>query len=85
MEEYSDIVQVPVVYVNGDVLRPLDQYSKLDMPTLRDIADVMGGEVRHLKLRATYSLVETNLCGHRDCYRPAKNGRCSDHDLVKSA
>lgn len=80
MEEYTDIVQVPSIYVKGAPLQPISDYSKLPLSTLREIAEVMNGEVRYLKLRATYSLVETDLCSYRDCYRPAhKNGRCDDH------
>lgn len=87
-EEYTDIVQIPAIFVDGKALTPLSQYTQLDTPTLRDIADVMGGEVRYLKLRATYTFVETNLCGHRDCFRPVgsnTNGRCSDHGPKRDA
>jgi len=85
IDEYTDIVQIPAIFVNGKALTPLSQYTQLDTPTLRDIADVMGGEVRYLKLRATYTFVETDLCSRRDCFRPvgknSKDGRCSDHAL----
>lgn len=84
-EEFSDIVQIPCITVKGIIQQPLSDYSKLDMPTLRTVATALGGEVTHLKVRATISPCESSLCTYRDCYRPTvKNStgqRCGDHVL----
>lgn len=84
-EEFSDIVTIPCVTVKGVVQQPLSDYSKLDLPTLRTVALALGGEVAYLKVRATISPCEVDLCTYRDCYRPAVKGsvgtRCDDHAL----
>lgn len=79
--EFSDIVQIPCIVVKGIIQQPLSDYSKLDLPSLRTVATALGGDVTYLKVRATVSACETPLCTYRDCYRPASNGRCSDHVL----
>jgi hypothetical protein len=84
-EEYSDIVQVPCITVKGIVQQPLSDYSKLDVSTLRTVATALGGEVTYLKVRATVSPCEIDLCTYRECFRPAVKGstgqRCDDHVL----
>lgn len=84
-EEFSDIVQIPCITVKGIVQQPLSDYSKLDMTTLRSVALALGGEVTYLKVRATISPCENDLCRYRDCYRPAVKdsvgNRCTDHAL----
>lgn len=79
-EEYSDIVEIPCIVVQGVIQQPLSDYSKLDLPTLRTVATALGGDVSYLKARATVSPCETSLCSYKGCFRPAVN-RCSDHAI----
>lgn len=79
-ESFTDIVQIPVIRVKGKLLEPLQQYSKLDYPALRAVADVYQGKIEYLKVRAEVSVIsDADLCNYKDCFRPAK--RCDDHVL----
>lgn len=78
VESFSDIVQIPVIRVDGELLTPISEYSKLDYPALRAIADTFKGSIEYLKLRAEYApITDADLCNQKDCFRP--RSRCSDH------
>jgi hypothetical protein len=67
----SEIVQVPAIIKAGMVELLNPDMLKLDETTLKAVASAMSGELIHLKMRATYTALENNLCIAKDCYRPA--------------
>lgn len=71
-DTFTDIVQIPVIRVEGELLKPISDYSKLDYPGLRAVADFYKGTVEYLKVRAEVSPIETELCNRKDCYNPRK-------------
>lgn len=77
LESFTDIVQIPVVRVNGKLLQPIQQYSKLDYAGLRAIADFHKGTIEYLKMRAEVShITDADLCTRKDCFNPR---RTCDH------
>ncbi len=80
-QEPSQIVELPVIAVDG-IVRLIDpDMAILDEKTLKDIAFAMNGEFLYLKVRATYTPVEQQLCTHKECFRPAVTNTlvCGDH------
>lgn len=69
LESFTDIVQIPVIRVDGALLQPIQQYSKLDYPALRAIADFHKGNIEYLKMRAEVSVItDADLCRRKDCF-----------------
>lgn len=77
--EVQSIGELPAIVCNGAIKILDPDLLKLDDAKLREIAMVMGGEVVYMKLRCTYTELETPLCGFRGCYRPAHDIWCTDH------
>lgn len=74
LEAFTDIVQIPVIRVDGKLLQPIADYSKLDFRGLYSIAQFYGGEIEYLKMRATITqLDDAELCNKRDCFNPRKS------------
>lgn len=73
-ESFTDIVQIPVIRVNGKLLQPIADYSKLDYPALRAVADFSNGEIEYLKVRAEVSAItDADLCNRKDCFNPRRS------------
>lgn len=80
----TDIVQLPAIIKSGSVKILSPELLKLDEADLKKMAMVMGGELIYMKVRATYTDLETPLCGYKDCDRPTNSLWCSDHPNGKS-
>lgn len=78
-KEVTNIVQLPAIVKAGSVELLSPDLLRLDEEDLRKMAMVMGGELVYMKLRATYTELETPLCNYDNCYRPAKTLWCEDH------
>lgn len=77
----SEIVQIPAISKAGMVEMLTPDLLKLDLVTLKQVAQAMNGELIYLKMRATYTAPEQMFCIHKDCFRPASKGldTCGDH------
>lgn len=74
LESFTDIVQIPVIRVNGKVLQPIADYSKLDYRGLYAVAQFHGGDIEYIKMRATIAAIDdADLCTKRDCFNPRKS------------
>lgn len=79
-KDITNIVQLPAIAKSGAVEICSPDLLKLDESDLRKIAMVMGGELVYMKLRATYTEIETPLCNFNNCFRPVdKTLWCEDH------
>lgn len=74
----SEIVQLPAISKAGMVELLNPDLLKLDEPTLKSVAAAMSGELIYLKMRATYSKLETDLCIAKGCFRPSDKASGSD-------
>lgn len=76
----SEIVQLPAISKAGMVEMLTPDLLKLDEPTLKSVAAAMSGELIYLKMRATYTKPEADLCIAKGCFRPVVKGTdwCSD-------
>ncbi len=76
----SEIVQLPAISKAGMVEMLNPELLKLDQTTLKSVAEAMSGELIYLKMRATYTGLEQDLCIGKGCFRPAVKGTdwCSD-------
>lgn len=85
-EQFSEIVQLPAVRMPGmeEILNP--KLMLLDEIQLKQMAQLMGGELVYRKVRATYTKAEQEFCNKKDCYRIAVKGQffCEDHGGDKS-
>lgn len=79
--EPTDIVEIPVIVVDGSVKLIAPQMQKLNEASLKDIATAMNGSFIYLKVRATFTQLESQLCAHRGCWRKADTDSltCEDH------
>lgn len=69
LESFTDIVQIPVIRVDGKLLQPIQDYSKLEYPALRAVADFHGGSIEYMKMRAEISTItDADLCRRKDCF-----------------
>jgi hypothetical protein len=79
-KEITNIVQLPAIGKAGVIELLSADLLKLDESDLKKMAMVMGGELLYMKLRATYTELETPLCNFDNCYRPVdKTLWCEDH------
>lgn len=80
-EAPTQIIELPVIVVNDTVQILEPEMIALTETTLKDLALSMGGQYLYLKVRATFTPVENQLCTHKSCYRPAKPEtlNCGDH------
>jgi hypothetical protein len=77
----TELAEIPVIIVNGEIQLISPEFKKLSPQTLRDMAEAMSGILGYLKVRATYDLVESQHCVTKGCWRPAVEGtiKCDDH------
>lgn len=77
----TEIVQFPAIVKNNTVLISGPSIAGLSRQELIGMASLMGGNVAYIKMRATYTTLETSLCGGYECYRPVEKGslKCSSH------
>lgn len=78
----TELVQMPAVRKSSGEVVPFPlELMKADSGMLNKMADLMGGEVVFLKMRAIYTVCETKLCAKRDCWSPVKDDSdwCSLH------
>lgn len=81
----TEIVQLPAVSKGGlvEIFNP--DLMKLPPVDLKNIAELMGGELIFVKVRATYTMPEqeTQFCTFRDCWQLGERtdilGRCDKH------
>jgi hypothetical protein len=79
-KEITSIVQLPAIAKSGVIEVCSADLLKAEPSLLKSLAMAMGGELVFLKLRATYSELETPLCSYNECYRPVdKTIWCEDH------
>lgn len=81
MEEKTEIMQLPAVYLRGEVVACEPEWKNLDFPKLQVLANALGGKLGYVKVRAVYEPVDSHLCSHYQCYRPAQTNsdECGDH------
>jgi hypothetical protein len=81
MEETTEIIQLPAIYRDGEVVAIRPEWKDLEYAKLQILASGAGGKLGYVKVRATYSSLETRHCSHYKCYRPAQpnSDECGDH------
>lgn len=76
----SEIVQFPAIIKDGVTIVSGPDLTSLTRSDMVAMANLLGGVVAYVKVRAVYEVLETALCTAYECYRPAdKTTRCKDH------
>ncbi len=79
-DRVEEIVQLPAIVSAGKVELLKPEMQKLDKDQLKQIAVAFGGQLVYMKVRATYTELETALCNYDNCYRPVEAALwCDDH------
>lgn len=78
-QEVTRITQLPAIVRSGSVELINAELLKLDEKLLKEMATAMGGQLIYMKLRATYTELESSLCSYDNCYRHAHTLWCEDH------
>jgi hypothetical protein len=81
--DQTELVELPVIIVNGAVQLISPEFKKLSVDVLADMALAMDGEIGYLKVRAHYQPIEGQHCVVKNCWRPAVNSgyKCDTHEL----
>jgi hypothetical protein len=79
--EFTEIVEFPAIVVNNTVKFVDPSLPNMTDALFKDMATALGGQFVYLKVRATYTQVEVQMCTRKDCTRPAKLDTlvCGDH------
>lgn len=67
MEDNTEIVQLPALFRNGEIVALRLEWKDLDNQKLRLLAMGVGGTLGYVKMRATYTPLEVEMCNHFDC------------------
>lgn len=80
----SEIVELPVIIVDGKAKLLTPDMKRLDDRLLRDMAKMMGGTLGWVKLRASFSNPEVGLCLDKGCTRIAHyaDHKCEVHTML---
>lgn len=75
--QLTDVVQLPAV-AKGNIIQAFSpDILKLDEHQLRNMAQVMGGTLVFIKMRAVYTPLkdEETMCTSKDCWRPVDRSK----------
>jgi hypothetical protein len=79
----TKLVQVPVIYRDGDIIVDKSEFYDKPDKDLQIIAKALKGEVRYVWKRVMYTELVERLCTHYNCSRPVSTGdgkyNCGDH------
>lgn len=87
-EGLTEIVEIPAVAVDGQIVLQDPALAKLDYAALKVVAKAMDGEVIYVKMRLIYEKLEVELCGFPSCHRPVGSPGslwCSSHPLDRGS
>lgn len=80
MAESTELVELPAIVLGGQISIADPTMRAMSKSSLRLLANTMEGQLIWVKRRVVYEELETPLCTHQDCWRPAKDAlECGDH------
>lgn len=90
--ELTEITELPGVLRDG-VIQPLPvELFKLSQLELMAVAEAMGGILAYVKVRSTFTKVETLMCSTKGCFDPVgekypgsdlKSCKCATHAKLR--
>lgn len=80
----TEIVEMPVIIVDNKARLLTTDMKGLPESMLNDMAKMMGGTLGYVKLRASYSNPEVQLCIEKRCMRLAHfaDHKCETHTML---